>query len=224
VIAQTAYKRNAALYDVTRLKYSNVRKTLGSYFFDANICETEYNDVAIAMAGDHQIQNALTALTTIEVLRRKELVQVRKDDLYCGLSNARQIGRFEILRKDPYFIIDGAHNEKGAEALKNTMKEHFSTKKILMITGMLYDKDVKGILKHFYEIADDYIATEPGNPRKLSAENLKDEISAAGKTCIAATDPVSACETALELKDKYDVVLFAGSLYLLGKIRSFING
>ena len=223
VIARTAGQFNAQLYDVTKIKYGNVKKAPGSYLFDANIYETEYNDVEITMIGGHQLQNALTALTAIEILRKKELIKIKKDDLYRGLKNARQLARFEIFGKDPYFIIDGAHNEKGAEALKITMREHFADKKILLVTGMLQDKDVKAILKHFYEITGDFIATEPENIRKLPAEDLKNEICSAGKKCIAVADVVSACKAAIKLKDKYDVILFTGSLYLLGKIRGIIR-
>jgi len=223
VIARKAYELNARLYDVTKIKCANVRKTPERYLFDVNMDETAYHDVEITMIGEHQLQNALTALTVIEVLRKKEQIRIKRDGLYRGLKRARQIARFEILGKDPFVIIDGAHNEKGAEALKITMLEHFAGKKVLMVVGVLQDKDVKAILRHFYEITGDFIATEPVNDRKLAAEDLNNEILLAGKKCIAAPDPVAACQTAIGAKDKYDVVLFAGSLYLLGKIRGMIR-
>ena len=223
VIEQTAYKLNSPFYDVTKFKYNEIKKTPESYIFDAIICETEYNNVEITMAGDHQIQNAVTALAAIEVLRKNRLIEIKKEDLYRGFANARQLARFEILKKDPYIIIDGAHNEQGAKALKNTMQEHFAGKKTLMVLGMLSDKDVNGILGHFYDITDDFIATEPENSRKLSAKTLKNQIISAGKKCKDVPDPAMACRAALEVKDKYDVILFAGSLYLMGKIRSIVN-
>jgi len=222
VIAKVAHDLHSTLYDVTGFQCKNIRKMPGSYWFDANICGTEYNDVEITMLGEHQLQNAMTALTAIEVLRQEGQIKIDRDSLYRGLKKARQIARFEILRKDPYFIIDGAHNESGAQALAMTMQEQFPDKKVLMIVGMLQDKDAKAILKHFYEITGDFIATEPASDRKLSAENLKNEILSAGKKCIAVPDPASACKAAMDQKDNYDVILVAGSLYLLGKIRSMV--
>ena len=224
VIAKTAYAMNCAFFDVTRLKPRNVRKSLTSSSFDANFYGTEYNDIEISMIGAHQIQNAMTALAAIEALRKAGRVNIKKIGLYRGLKKARLPGRFEILRRAPYFIIDGAHNEKGAETLKTAMREHFNGRKVLMVIGVLADKDVKGILNHFYEIADDFIATEPNNERRLPAEKLCREINASGKSCIALANSVSACEKAFELGSKYNVILVAGSLYLLGEIRSVIDG
>ena len=223
VIARAAYKSDSMLYDVTRLSYANAKKELFGYRFDADIFGTPYKDVEIAMIGEHQIQNAMTALAALEALRKRGLIKLNKADLLAGMKKARQIARFEIFGEGPYFVIDGAHNEKGAEVLKSAMKEHFPGKKALIVTGMLADKDVSGMLGHYYDIACDFIATEPDNPRKLPAGALAEKILSAGKGCTAVGDPVSACGEAIKLSGKYDVVLFTGSLYLLGKIRGIIN-
>ena len=222
VMKKTAQGLNAPIYDVTNFKRGNIKKAAGSYIFDAEIIDTKYDEVEISMIGDHQIENALSALTAIELLSKNNLVKVEKEKIYSGLKKARQIARFEILEEKPYFIIDGAHNEQGAEVLNKTMKEHFAGKKVLMITGMLQDKDVDAILKHFCETADDFIATEPDNDRKLSAQALKEKIVAAGKGCIVVPNLIEACKEALNQRDKYDVILCAGSLYMLGAVRSFI--
>ena len=223
VMEDTALKLNSPFYDVTRTRYGNIRRASMCYTFDADICEFEYHNIEITMVGEHQVQNALTALTALEVLQNEKSVNIDKDALFRGLKKARQLARFEIFGKAPYLIIDGAHNEKGAESLKNTMREHFANKKVLLVTGLLSDKDIKAILTHFYEIADDFIATEPLSNRKLCAEMLKNEIIAAGKNCIAAAKAEDACKAAFEVKDKYDVILFTGSLYLLGEIRGIIR-
>jgi dihydrofolate synthase/folylpolyglutamate synthase len=222
VMKNVAKGLNAPLYDVTNLKRGNIKKAAGSYVFDAEINGTKYDGVEISMIGDHQIENALSALTAIEILRTNDLVKLEKEKIYSGLKKARQIARFEILKEKPFFIIDGAHNEQGAEVLKKTMQEHFADRKVLMITGMLADKDVDAILGHFCEIADDFIVTEPKNDRKLPAEVLRKQIVSAGKNCFAIPDPVEACKEALKLKDKYDVILCAGSLYMLGTVRSVL--
>jgi len=222
VMKKTAQGLNAPFYDVTNVKRGNIKKAAGTYTFDAEILDTKYDGVEITMIGDHQIENALSALTAIEILKKNNLVKVEKEKIYRGLKKARQIARFEILEEKPYFIIDGAHNEQGAEVLNKTMKEHFAGKKVLMITGMLQDKDVDAILKHFCETADAFIATEPSNDRKLSAHALKEKITAAGKECLVVPDTIEACKEALKQRDKFDVILCAGSLYMLGTVRSFI--
>jgi len=222
VIARAAYELNSALYDVTRLRPENVRKSLRAYGFDASIYGTAYNGIEISMVGEHQIQNALTALTALEIIRKSGAIKLGMQELLAGMKKARNIARFEIFGEGPYFVIDGAHNENGANVLKNAMKEHFAGKRALIVTGVLADKDVSGILSHFYEIADDFIATEPDNARKLPAAVLEEKIRAAGKNCEIAAGPVEAYYKAEEKSGGYDVVLFAGSLYLLGKIRSIV--
>jgi dihydrofolate synthase/folylpolyglutamate synthase len=193
-------------------------QSLNCDYYD--VSETKHENIEINMKGRHQIQNALTALTAIEVLCKDD-IKIEKDGLYRGLSKASHIGRFEILKENPYVVIDGAHNEEGAIELVNTVKENYPGKKALMITGMLKDKEVDKMLGHFYEIADDFIATEPNNPRMLPKESMTKKIRAAGKNCIDALTPASSCEKASMLEEEYDVIIFAGSLYLLSDIRGY---
>ena len=145
------------------------------------------------------------------------------DAIYEGLSKAKQIGRFEIMSEDPLVIIDGAHNPDGARTLREGYDKLLKGKKLLMLTGMLADKDTSHIIGEFREIAEDFIATEPENPRKLSAEELKDLLEKQGGRTEAYADNKAALERAYELSDKYDGIICAGSLYLIGKLRTLIR-
>jgi folylpolyglutamate synthase/dihydropteroate synthase len=124
------------------------------------------------MIGAHQVGNAVCALTVLEVLRRENLVKLDREMLYAGFRKAKQTGRFEILQRDPWVIIDGAHNEAGADSLRAAMEEHFPNSRILMIAGMLADKRIDALLDRFERITGEFIATEPDNPRKLPASDL----------------------------------------------------
>ncbi len=230
VIAKKAYELGSELYDVTKLKYGNcVRDEHGSRF-DTFIEGTDYAGVEISMAGDHQIQNALTALYTLEILRKKREIKVERGRLYAGLKAAFQPGRFEIFDEyDPPVILDGAHNEAGAAALEATMSGRYE--RPLMVVGILADKDREAILGHFCGIADDFIATEPDSPRRLSAEELCGILKARGKNCVAEPDIEKAVSLALETAGRkesgdgsgYGAVLFAGSLYLIGRVRTMVK-
>ena len=96
--------------------------------------------------------------------------------LYEGLK-LRQPGRFEVMSEDPLVIIDGAHNEAGAQALQETMAQHFAGKKILLVAGILADKEIDSIVKFLTKITDHIIVTEPDNPRKLAAEKLAEHVA-----------------------------------------------
>ncbi len=222
-IARKAYEKGAVLHDSCRFKYGNVRKTLEGTTFDTVIDGTDYSDVTVCMPGDHQIENVMAALTALEILRKKGEIKVERSRLYAGIKKARQIGRFEIMEKDPYVILDGAHNEDGTRALRETMENFFSGKKILMGCGMLKDKDTTAILDNFTAFAGDFIITEPDNPRKLATEDLKDLLEKRGRKCLLAGTPAEICEYAKAHKNEYDAVIFAGSLYLIGEIRGIVK-
>jgi dihydrofolate synthase/folylpolyglutamate synthase len=132
----------------------------------------------------------------LEALKKEGLIELVQEKLYAGFEKARQTGRFEILQKDPYVIIDGAHNEAGAESLRAVLEEHFSGRRILMIVGMLADKKIDKLLEKFEKITDDFIATEPDNPRKLSASALCKQITDRGNRCIAMESPEAVCRFA----------------------------
>ena len=221
-IRKTAEAKGSRMYDVSVSPYQIKEKTIDGYIFDAIIDGVEYEGVRVSMVGMHQIANAICALTVLEVLKKENLINMDKEKLYEGFWKARQTGRFEVLKKDPYVIIDGAHNEAGAEALRAVATEHFQNRKILMVVGMLADKKIDKLIEKFGMITDEFVATEPDSPRKLAASELCREIKKAGKKCIVIEDPEDACSYVGSISS-YDVTVFAGSLYLIGKVRGILN-
>jgi dihydrofolate synthase/folylpolyglutamate synthase len=222
-IREIAAAAGSRIYEVLASAFQVREKTADGYTFDTEIEGEEYRDLTISMIGFHQISNAICALTVLEVLKKDKSIRLDQDKLYSGLRKARQAGRLEILRKEPYLIIDGAHNEAGAEALRIALKEHFPGSRILMIVGMLADKKIDKLLDQFVLITDDFIATEPDNPRKFSAPDLCSRILERGKKCSAMENPEDVCRYIETVGSAYDVIVIAGSLYLAGKVRGILN-
>lgn len=219
VIARKAYQADARFYDATKLKYKIKNESAFGYEFEMDIYGTDYSDVKISMPGRHQVENAKTALVALELLRKQGIIKVHRDKLYKGFNIARQPGRFEVFDRQPCIVLDGAHNAAGAAALKRTVQECFMGKKIVMVTGMLADKDVDSIVDSFCEITDAFIAAEPDNPRKLPAEELALKLEERGVTFNIANNAETALKMAVTHDSKPDVVLCAGSLYLISAIR-----
>ena len=222
VFREKAKECNAELYETADTEAEIVFESLSGTVFDVTL-GAKYYGLKISMIGEHQIENAICALKAIEVLQDERETVISIDAIYEGLSKAKQIGRFEIMSEDPLVIIDGAHNPDGARTLREGYDKLLKGKKLLMLTGMLADKDTSHIIGEFREIAEDFIATEPENPRKLSAEELKDLLEKQGGRAEAYADNKAALERAYELSDKYDGIICAGSLYLIGKLRTLIR-
>lgn len=223
VIARTAYEKGCVLYDARKLRYGLRDESEKGCVLDMEIYGTDYSDVRISMAGKHQAENAKTALLALELLRKQSIIKVRRDKLYAGLRRAKQPGRFEVLEGTPTIVLDGAHNEAGARALAETVKTCFPGQKILLAAGMLKDKEIEKIIEHFQSITNRFIAAEPDNPRKLPAERLAEILKEKGADCQIASSAKEAVRMALDQKGDADLILFAGSLYLIGEIKEILN-
>lgn len=228
IIARKAYAMGSRLYDISGIRAAVSDETPFSQKVSMELYEKSYSDVEISMVGRHQAENLKTALATLEILRKSGAVKLDREALYEGLKRARQPGRFEVIsgselnaddRRKPLVIIDGAHNEAGAQALQETMAQHFAGKKILLAAGILADKEIDSIVKFLTKITDHIIVTEPDNPRKLAAEKLAEHVADFGAAAEVVSDVEAAVHRAKELADGYDVILFAGSLYLIGDVR-----
>jgi dihydrofolate synthase/folylpolyglutamate synthase len=218
-IARVAYENRAPLIDAGKIEARGVQKSLRGYAFSANIFGKSYSDIRISMPGMHQIENAICALCAIELLRSEGLIATDGALLRKGMEEARQPGRFEALPGEPIVVLDGAHNEAGAAAMAETARDLFPGKRILLVAGVLRDKALAPMIRHFDRVADAYIATEPDNERRLSAPELCAELAKTGKSCTAIADPARAVEEAWRRRGDFDAIIVSGSLYLLGAVR-----
>ncbi len=234
VIRAKALEKGSAFYDVSEIPCGirtdgPVSQTVSVAFEDK-----EYRDVEISMAGDHQAENLKAALAVFEILRHGGQIEFDEEKLREGLKTAVQPGRFEIVRgrKEwaeqkiyaPMYILDGAHNEAGAEALSVAMKRYFAGRRILLVTGILADKEVEKILDHFLRITENVICTEPVSPRRMAAEELAGLLRKRGtEPAGTVKEPSGALRLAESMEKDYDVILFAGSLYLIGEVRRLIR-
>jgi dihydrofolate synthase/folylpolyglutamate synthase len=131
-------------------------------------------------------------------------------------------GRLERLSENPAIYLDGAHNPSGARALLEFWQRDLASRRIILIYGAMRDKAVDEIAGILFPHADEIIITEPRQPRAISAPLLL-EITAhlASRGPAVVRDPLQAFEHAIEIARNNDAVVVAGSLYLIGEIRSY---
>ena len=226
VIERKAEELGCMYFETQHVPYTVKSQALDGSVFDVNIQGVTYENLEISMLGEHQIKNAICALAALSIMEERGDVSLHRDDIYKGFRAAKHIGRLEVMSAPgevPAVIIDGAHNPDGAAALRKAIKKYLPDKKILMVTGMLADKDTESILKEFTAITDFFISTEPENPRKMDAESLKAEIEAMGADCESFPDCREAVQAAAERGKNFDAVLYAGSLYMIGAIRGLLR-
>lgn len=91
-----------------------------------------------------------------------------------GLKKVRWPGRLEFVHDDPPMLIDGAHNPAAASVLAKALRNSFlgKYKKIIMILGIMGDKDAKGIMEPLLPLASEVILTSPSYSRAASPEKL----------------------------------------------------
>ena len=218
VIKRVADENGCYYYESDLTEIKDIIPMLDGYRFRMKTAEGE-RDIALGMLGRHQIENAVLAVCVNEILEKRGMIRTSKEAVALGLRKARHNGRLEVLRENPLLIIDGAHNEGGAQALSAAIKEQFDGKRILLILGVLADKKIDRIISAFADLEADMAATEPDNPRRLSAVVLCEIIEKTGRPCIMIGDYTAACDYAEKAKENYDLILFSGSLYLIGRVR-----
>lgn len=175
--------------------------------------------VKMRLSGKHQIKNAAVAAAAIKAMRDSGAEISEKAELE-GISGAFQPARTECISRNPDIILDGAHNPDGVRALREHLNAVKNGKKVTAVIGMLADKDVKTSLELLSGVVHTVIATEPDNPRKMSAEMLADLARGLFPTVEVCAEPEKALNRAKEAADGNDIILICGSLYLASQVRS----
>jgi len=179
-----------------------------------------YEQLRTSLTGLHQVGNAVTAVKTAQVLREKGW-HIDEPAIRTGLRGARCIGRLEILRRKPLFLVDGAHNPQGVEALMTSLKALFPGKKFVFLMGMLADKDYFSAVTLTLPHAKRIYTMTPPVPRALGAEKLAEVIRSAGSVPVSACDTIrTALSLSLQEAKEGDVLCAFGSLYQIGEIRA----
>lgn len=177
----------------------------------------DFKEVSISMVGEHQAHNASLAIICLEELKKKGLVSYTEDQLRDGLHSSKVVTRLELLQKNPKLLLDGSHNVEGITALVSALK-YYTYNRLIIGIGILKDKKHLEMVNMLAPLADEIILTEVPGDRLLGAEELKSEIDFNGEIIIEKDIP-KALEKSLSLAEKDDMVLWAGSLYLMGALR-----
>lgn len=187
--------------------------------FDLHYRDFYHKRIKISMLGDYQVYNASTAAVCLLELRERGLVKFTDEQLYEGLRETKWKGRLEILSREPIFLIDGAHNLQGIENLAKAVGL-FKYERLILGVGVLKDKDYTHMIEKLIPLASEVVVTEVSMPRKLKADLLAEEIRKYTDRVYVEPSIDKAVRKAIDLAGPRDMVLFGGSLYLIGEVRT----
>jgi dihydrofolate synthase/folylpolyglutamate synthase len=173
-----------------------------------------------ALQGDVQLANAAAVLAVIEALGLDHLLE--SAHVSDALASIDLPGRFQVI--DNRWILDVAHNPQAAAVLVDRLNERQIEGRITAIVGMLADKDVEGFVVPLRDIVDSWIAVSITGSRAQSAGKLAPMVAdLTGKPCLIMDDPDDAFRFADEQAGENDVILVAGSFYIVGPALNWIE-
>lgn len=171
----------------------------------------------IPLLGYHQVVNAAVAYATLQVLRGQG-IDISEAAIREGFRNTEWPGRFQILSRSPYLIVDSAHNRDSALKLRIALDDYFPGQRVILIFGASEDKDIPGMLTELTPRVSRVIVTQAKHPRSEDAEHLAD-IAYRHALRLDSVVPVPrALEFALDLAGPDDVILAAGSIFIAGEV------
>ncbi len=171
-------------------------------------------ELSIPLLGQHQLDNAATAIGALEVLVEKGF-HISADSITKGLSQVSWPGRLQVLNRRPLLVVDGAHNTDSAHKLKQALEQYFDFEHAILIIGTSSDKDIAGIVSELVPLFDKVIVTRSIHPRAIATTPLVAEFSRHGVKAQATEDISIALPLALSLAGERDMICVTGSLFVV---------
>lgn len=197
------------------------RETAEEQYFTYHDNEVTYEHLCLPLMGRHQVGNAAIAV------RAARLFGLSEEHIRRGMAATQWACRLEKVSTDPLTIIDGAHNDHGMNVLTNYLKDHYGDKKIVVLIGMLADKEREKAIALLGPQVDKVVVTRPNSPRagdfEMIAEFFKpysDEIYLVEKI----PEAVDKARSLVKEMGDDAMLLITGSLYMVADARGYILG
>jgi len=175
--------------------------------------------------GDYQLNNLRTAMTAVQTLSDNSKIPFSKSIIQKGLSNIKNnsnfYGRFDTIQHSPKIITDVSHNEQAFENIAANLK-YFNYKKLIILFGMMKDKNYQKCLNILSKLDAKIILTRPLYPRAEEPQKLFESVKNKSKF-IPVQNLNDAFSHALSLTDKKDLILVTGSFFLVSEFLEMYN-
>ena len=220
---EAVYERVCAERNISLKKADFDSLNLKSHSLEGQVFDCgNRKDLVLPLLGDHQLHNASVVLSIADTLIEKGW-NITEQNIRDGIRDVKWPGRFDIVGRNPLFIIDGGHNPQCIDALVKNIQDYLADRKIIALTGVLADKDYGEMYRPMMPYIREFVCITPPNPRKLEAAELAEHLRRVGATATPCESIAAGVQTAIEKAGKDGVILCFGSLYTIGDIRNALN-
>lgn len=209
---RTCEERGAPFYQVGK----DVRYRKTSRGFNYYGLEKKIRDIRLSLTGDFQTRNCTLAIGILELMEKKGY-KFKEADIKNGIEETTWTGRIQTVSEKPLTVVDGAHNPGAAEVLVKAVKNSFSYNRLILVLGVMKDKDIKSIIGELTGLADHIICSGPVYFRSASPEDLAGIVSALGRKAETEKTIPGAIRRAKQLAGEDDMILITGSLFTVGE-------
>ncbi len=229
VISKRCKEKRSHLYLVGRdilTGNTKVRKRNGIYGTECEIktWRNDYENIFLPLVGRHQVENCAAAIGTMEILSETGVIETDNISIINGLAKIRCPARIDVISENPLTILDTAHTVASMKILRESIKENFSFRRLVIVIGLSADKNIEGVLKEISSIADHLILTRTGNPREAEPNQMSVEAQRFyHKKPMVIEDIAEALKEAKRFATKDDLICITGSFFLAGKAKEILD-
>jgi dihydrofolate synthase / folylpolyglutamate synthase len=196
--------------------------TLGRFRLKVSFPNGVSLDLRLPLPGEHQVRNAVAAIRALMVLQT-EGFPIDAADIKEGIEATRWPGRLEVVAGEPSIILDGAHNIAGAESLRKFCKQFLSAKRLVLVFGVMHDKDVVEIAGRLFPLASDIVLTAAESERSAEPGWIAAQLPNYRQRYHCTQNPQEALDVARTLAAPDGIILAAGSLFLVGDLQRTLD-
>ena len=173
-------------------------------------------ELFIPLIGQHQLDNAATAVAAVETLAERGF-NISRDSITNGLTRVDWPGRLQILSHHPLIVADGAHNPDSARRLKQSLEQYFDFDRAILVIGTSVDKDIASIVSQLVPLFSRVIVTGSRHPRAMAPAPIVAEFARQGVETQRTDDVASALSLALTIAGDRDLICVTGSLFVVAE-------
>ncbi|HID38570.1 MAG TPA: hypothetical protein EYP36_03535, partial [Calditrichaeota bacterium] len=225
VIKATLKSSNRMFYLADHISWQGNRFSLGGQWFDLfdHLHRLEYLNLKTKQLGSFQLANIALSYLTARIYLKEQRILFKEETFRRVLARAVWPGRMQVVSRHPNIILDVSHNLNGITKTLAEVKKLCGQGRLVVLTGLVKDKDYPTIARRIVEAAYRIVVTEPDTHRRLSATDLAEAFKKEGKTVKVIQDLHKAFEICKQTLNKEETLLVIGSHYLIGPLLSKLN-